>query len=148
MTEFPDHSEALKEAYGTRVHDLLERAHWQTASTVVHVAGGDHQYNVIGNAKDDLSEGDFFLLVSAIKLHGRREEWHAPEGFYSSGRRPKYRNHYLYVRGSDGELRAYWYTKPGNAPHMLNRELVSYQAEHPTRRALEVQTRMEIGEDR
>jgi hypothetical protein len=130
MTTFPDHGPLLREAYGSAVHDLIARAHWQTAKSVEHVEGGQHQYNVKGWDKDDLTEDEFWLLVNVIKAHGRQEVWTAPAGFYDSGKRPSFKNTYLYP----GDGFAYWFTWPRNAVPMLNREHVSVQEKAPTRR--------------
>jgi hypothetical protein len=104
--------------------ELIERAHWQSARTVEHVA--PHQYNVLGWDKDDLTDEEFWKLAKVIKQMGRVEVWTAPEGFYDSGKRPKYRNNYLYV----GEY-AYWFTYPRSSKPMLNREHVSVQNDSP-----------------
>jgi hypothetical protein len=45
--------------------ELVERAHWQSARTVEHVA--PHQYNVLGWDKDDLTDEEFWKLAKAIK---------------------------------------------------------------------------------
>jgi hypothetical protein len=133
---FPDHSALLDESYGPGiVQALIERAHWQTAKTVT-VAAGQHEYVVRGWAKDDLSEREFDLLTAILKTHGRREEWVAPEGFYDSGKRPKYKNSYLYVVTEAGH-HAYWFTWPRNRRSMLNREHVDIQRQTPTRRPIE-----------
>jgi hypothetical protein len=123
----PDHSALLSE----QVLDIIRRAHWQSARSVAHVPGGKHAYVVMGWNKDDVTEGEFFLAVSAIRTYGRREVWTPPVGFYDSGNRRPMTNTYLYL----GEF-AYWYTKPSEGPHMLNRESVAVQLATPTRRVL------------
>ena len=130
--DFPDHTGALVPA----ILDVIRRAHWQTARSVDHVPGGAHAYVVEGWAKDDLTVEEFWLVVGAIRAHGREEIWKAPERFYDSGKRPEFENLYLYVDVGNG-LHAYWHTFPRGRVPMLNRELVSYQIEHPTRRVIE-----------
>jgi hypothetical protein len=122
----PDHSDYLTD----EILDIIRRAHWQTAKSVEHVAGGQHQYNVKGWNKDDLTEDEFWLLVNVIKTHGRQEIWKAPVGFYDSGKRPSFQNSYLYP----GDGFAYWFTWPPSSVPMLNREHASVQEKTPTRR--------------
>jgi hypothetical protein len=126
--DIPDHAGLVPD----EIHDLIRRAHWQTAKSLEHVPAGRHQYNVIGWTKDDLTEEEFWFFAQTIKEVGREEEWTPPEGFYDDPRkqRRKMVNHYLYV----GEY-AYWFTRP-RVP-MLNREHVSVQQATPTRRVVE-----------
>jgi hypothetical protein len=119
--DIPDHAGLVPD----EVHDLIRRAHWQSAKSVEDVA--PHQYVVIGWNKDDLTDEEFWFFVRTIKEQGRLEEWTPPEGFYDSGNRRPMRNRYLYI----GE-HAYWFTRP-RVP-MLNREHVSVQQATPTRR--------------
>jgi hypothetical protein len=126
----PDHSHLLTD----EIIDIIERAHWQTAKSVEHVEGGQHQYVVIGWDRDDLSRDEFWLLANTIRTHGRLEEWTPPEGFYDSGNRRPVRNRYLYV----GEY-AMWFTHPRRSIPMLNREHVAVQAKTPTRRVVGTQ---------
>jgi hypothetical protein len=147
VTAFPDHSEALSEVHvietgqvlADAVLNIVARFHWQVAKTVT-VAAGQHAYVVRGWSKDDVSEAEFDLFVDAVRTFGRREAWTAPEGFYDDGKRPTYRNHYLYLRTSAGH-HAYWYTRTGVS--MLNREIVDIQVATPTRTVIEEQTRLE-----
>lgn len=122
---FPDHSALIS----PEVLSVIERAGWQTAKSVEHVAGGSHQYIVRGWDKDDVLEPEFWLVVDAIKAHGRAEVWVPPPSFYDSGSRKPQRNRYLYP----GDGYAYWYTRSRSAA-MLNREDISVQAITPTRR--------------
>lgn len=124
----PDHVDQVDPA----ILDLIERAHWQTAKTVEHIAAGRHQYNVLGWSKDDLTRDQFWQLANVIRSVGRLEEWTPPEGFYDSGNRRPMTNRYLYL----GDY-AYWYTHPRNSIPMLNREHVDIQLATPTRRVLE-----------
>jgi hypothetical protein len=124
--DIPDHAGLVPD----EIHDLIRRAHWQTAKSLEHLPAGRHQYNVIGWKKDDLTDEEFWFFVRTIKDLGRWEEWTPPEGFYDSGNRRPIRNHYLYVCDY-----AYWFTRP-RVP-MLNREHVSVQRATPTRRVVE-----------
>lgn len=128
----PDHTDLLN----AKVLDIIARAHWQTATSVQHVAGGQHQYCVIGWAKDDVTEAEFWSVRDAIREHGRRESWRSPPGFYSDGRQIEMANVYLYVKDAAGDLYALWYTKPKTGPPMLNREDCRVQLVTPTRRPL------------
>ena len=114
------------------VREFIERAAWQTAKSVEHVAGGSHQYIVRDSGKDDITPDEFADFRNVIQRFGRHEQWQAPPAFYSDGRRPRYKNHYLYV----AEF-AYWHTWPRACPSMLNREHVSVQLATPTRRVIE-----------
>jgi hypothetical protein len=125
----PNHSHHLTD----EILDIIARAHWQTAKSVQHVEGGQHQYNVLGWSKDDLTEREFWQLANLIQTCGRREEWMPPPGFYDDPRKRRpMQNHYLYFDGPDG-IYAYWYTKPRSGPPMLNREHVSVQERTGTR---------------
>jgi hypothetical protein len=121
--DIPDHAGLVPD----EVHDLIRRAHWQSAKSVEDVA--PHQYVVIGWNKDDLTDDEFWFFVRTTKELGRLEEWTPPEGFYDSGNRRPMRNRYLYV----GEY-AYWFTRP-RVP-MLNREHVSVQQATQSRRVV------------
>jgi len=123
--DIPDQAGLLP---GHEIHDLIRRAHWQSAKFTEDVA--PHQYVVLGWNKDDLTEEEFWCFVRTLKDLGQVEEWTPPEGFYDTGRRHPMRNRYLYI----GE-HAYWFTRP-RVP-MLNREHVSVQHATPTRRVVE-----------
>jgi hypothetical protein len=79
--DIPDHAGLVPD----EIHDLIRRAHWQSAKSVEDVA--PHQYVVIGWNKDDLTDEEFWFFVRTIKDLGRLEEWTPPEGFYDSGNR-------------------------------------------------------------
>jgi hypothetical protein len=119
---FPDHGPELP----AEIHDLIRRAHWQSARSVAKVA--PHQYVVIGWDKDELTSREFCALARLFKERGRLEEWTVPEGFYSDGIRRRMQNRYLYI----GDY-SYWFTEPRNGPPMLNREHVSVQMRSATR---------------
>ena len=152
---WPDHSPALEERTVTAdevdtgqllsdaVLAIIGRAHWQSAKSVEEVA--PHAYVVKGWDKDSVTPEEFELIVLVIKTFGRHEEWDAPAGFYDSGKRPRYKNRYLYLITDDGHF-AYWFTWPRGCPPMLNREHTSIQEEAPTRRALNQQLGLDIGE--
>jgi hypothetical protein len=131
--DLPDHRPSDEDQ--AILHNLIERAHWQTAKSVEHIAAGRHAYVVIGWDKDDLTEDEFWWFATTIKTYGREEEWEAASGFYDSGKRPKMRNRYLYVESDEGVF-AYWFTWPQGRVPMLNREHISVQQETPTRRVL------------
>jgi hypothetical protein len=115
------------------VLDLIRRCHWQSAKSTEDVA--PHQYVVLNWSRDDVTEGQFWDLVSIIKTHGRLEEWTPPaEWVRRWGGRPMV-NSYLYVDIGDG-LFAYWFTNPRNRTPMLNRERVAQQERTPTRRVI------------
>jgi hypothetical protein len=133
----PDHSHAVPE----QVREIIWRAEWCSAKSVEDVA--PHQYVVIGWDRDDVTDGEFWLVVRTIETLGRVEEWTPPEGFYDSGNRRPVTNRYLYVATTDG-LHAYWFTHPRNSVPMLNREHVSVQQQTPTRRVVEPQQHMRL----
>jgi hypothetical protein len=123
--DMPDHVGLVPD----EIHDLIRRAHWQSAKSTEDVA--PHQYVVLDWNKDDLSEKEFWFFVRTIKDLGRLEEWTPPEEWVRRwGGRPM-RNRYLYV----GE-HAYWFTHPRKSVPMLNREHGSVQAATPTRRVV------------
>ena len=66
--DIPDHGGLVPD----EVHDLIRRAHWQSAKSVEDVA--PHQYVVIGWNKDDLTDDEFWFFVRTIKELGRLEE--------------------------------------------------------------------------
>jgi hypothetical protein len=122
--DIPDHAGLVPD----EIHDLIRRAHWQSAKSTEDVA--PHQYVVIGWNKDDLTDEEFWFFVRTIKDLGRLEEWTPPDEWVRRwGGRPM-RNRYLYIREH-----AYWFTRP-RVP-MLNREHVSVQHATPTRRVVE-----------
>lgn len=118
---------------------LIEKAHWQSAKSVEHVPGGQHQYCVLGWSKDQLTEPEFWAMWETIRAKGRREIWVPPPGFYDSGNRRPMENTYLYL--PDGF--SYWTTWPRKSVPMLNREHVSVQETTPTRRPVPEQLRLE-----
>lgn len=128
-----EHRVSHDDLLSPELHDIIARAHWQTAKSVEHVEGGQHAYNVIGTSKDDLTNEEFWLVAKAIRLLGRDEVWTPPEGFFDdpSKRRPM-KNTYLYV----GDY-AYWFTKGYRSKPMLNREHISVQAKTPTRQVVQ-----------
>ncbi len=120
----PDHSGLVAD----EIHDLIRRAHWQSAKSTEDVA--PHQYVVIGWKQDDLTAEEFWFLLRTIKDLGRLEEWTPPDQWVRRwGGRPM-RNRYLYI----GE-HAYWFTRSRVA--MLNREHVAAQEATPTRRVVQ-----------
>ena len=68
----PDHGGLVPD----EIHDLIRRAHWQSAKSTEDVA--PHQYVVIGWNKDDLTDEEFWYFVQTIKDLGRLEEWTPP----------------------------------------------------------------------
>jgi hypothetical protein len=111
------------------IHDIIRRAHWQTATSVEHVA--PHEYVVCGWDRDDLTSAEFWFFVETIRRLGRLEEWTPPEGFYDSDNRRPMQNTYLHI-----DQFAYWFTQPRKSVPMLNREHVSVQEATPTRRVV------------
>jgi hypothetical protein len=122
------------------VHDIIRRAAWHSAKSTEDVA--PHQYVVIGWDRDDVTEDEFWLVVTTIQTLGRLEEWTPPaEWVRRWGGKPQ-RNHYLYV----GDY-AYWLTRTG--VWMLNREHVSVQEATPTRRVIgERSPQLQLEEER
>ena len=121
--DMPDHAGLIP----AEIHDLIRRAHWQSAKSTEDVA--PHQYVVLDWNKDDLSEKEFWLFVRTIKDVGRLEEWTPPEEWVRRWGGRAMRNRYLYI----GDY-AYWFTR-SRVP-MLNREHVSVQRTTPTRRVV------------
>ena len=134
--EFPDHTSKVP----AEILAVVDRMHWQSARSVEHVAGGRHQYNVCGWAKDDVTEREFWQVADIVRAISRVETWTAPAGFYNSGRRPRLTNTYAYINGF-----AYWYTTARSTTHMLDREAVEQQLVTPTRSLPDAEPGSDIG---
>ncbi len=109
---------------------FIERAAWTSAKSTEDVA--PHQYIVKGWDRDDITEPEFWRFVDLIKATGREEVWTPPDEWVRRWGGRAMTNRYLYI----GRY-AYWFTWPRESVPMLNRELVSVQAETPTRRMVD-----------
>ena len=109
---------------------VIERAHWQSAKSTEDVA--PHAYVVLGWAKDDLTEREFWRFVALIQVEGRLEEWTPPAEWVRRWGGKPMRGRYLYP----GDGFAYWLSRGRGGTPMLNREHTSVQEATPTRRVL------------
>ena len=94
---------------------VISRAHWQSARSTEDVA--PHAYVVLGWAKDDLTEREFWRFVALIQVEGRVELWTPPAEWVRRWGGKPMRGRYLYIGNH-----AHWFSRGRGGTPMLNRE--------------------------